>query len=140
MYHQNVTTSLQALHDSCESTTAAAIAKGRRLAYVDAGKPGRRSWSSQRVHTHFQDQPVAGRRYLAGGPARLTTAVERAEDDEEVAVRVLDALGLTADDAVVGISASSRKPSVVAAILEGRRRSALSASIACDPPLAALKF
>jgi N-acetylmuramic acid 6-phosphate etherase len=137
MYHKHVTTALQTLHDSCESTTAAALAKGRQLAYVDAGTPVVVKPAS---HIHFQDRPVEGRRHLASGPARLTTAVERAEDDEEVAVRDLDAFGLAADDAVVRISASSRKPSVVAAILEGRRRSALSVSVACDSPLAALEF
>ncbi|MEK6311003.1 MAG: N-acetylmuramic acid 6-phosphate etherase [Curtobacterium sp.] len=74
---------------------------------------------------------------IAGGPVALTTAVEGAEDDEAVAVHDLDALGLTADDLVVGISASGRTPYVIAAILEARRRSALSVSVACNPDSAA---
>lgn len=38
---------------------------------------------------------------------------------------------------VVGISASGRTPYVIAAILEARRRSALSVSVACNPDSAA---
>ncbi|MCU0114871.1 N-acetylmuramic acid 6-phosphate etherase [Curtobacterium poinsettiae] len=117
---------------------AAAFARGDRLVYVGAGTPGRLGVldASERPPTFGTDpSQVVG--LIAGGDPALTTAVEGAEDDEAAAVRDLDALGLTADDVVVGISASGRTPYVIAAILEARRRSALSVSVACNPDSAA---
>lgn len=74
---------------------------------------------------------------MTASPAvsRATWLLNRASST--AAVRDLDALGLTADDVVVGISASGRTPYVIAAILEARRRSALSVSVACNPDSAA---
>ncbi|UXZ59481.1 N-acetylmuramic acid 6-phosphate etherase [Curtobacterium sp. Arg-1] len=117
---------------------AAAVARGGRLVSVGAGTPGRLGVldASERPPTFGTDpSQVVG--VIDGGDPALTTAVEGAEDDEAAAVRDLDALGLTADDVVVGISASGRTPYVIAAILEARRRSALSVSVACNPDSAA---
>ncbi|MFJ3035642.1 N-acetylmuramic acid 6-phosphate etherase [Curtobacterium pusillum] len=117
---------------------AAAFARGGRLVYVGAGTPGRLGvLDASECPPTFGTDPSQVVGLIAGGQVALTTAVEGAEDDEEAAVRDLDALGLTADDVVVGISASGRTPYVIAAILEARRRSALSVSVACNADSAA---
>jgi len=71
-------------------------------------------------------------------------SVARFDDERRQTVQALEprsprtaARGLTVGDVVVGISASGRTPYVIAAILEARRRSALSASVACNPDSAA---
>lgn len=117
---------------------AAAFARGGRLVYVGAGTPGRLGvLDASECPPTFGTDPSQVVGLIAGGQVALTTAVEGAEDDGEAAVRDLDALGLTADDVVVGISASGRTPYVIAAILEARRRSALSVSVACNADSAA---
>jgi len=117
---------------------AAAFARGGRLVYVGAGTPGRLGvLDASECPPTFGTDPSQVVGLIAGGQVALTTAVEGAEDDKEAAVRDLDALGLTADDVVVGISASGRTPYVIAAILEARRRSALSVSVACNADSAA---
>ena len=117
---------------------AAAFARGGRLVYVGAGTPGRLGvLDASECPPTFGTDPSRVVGLIAGGQVALTTAVEGAEDDEEAAVRDLDALSLTADDVVVGISASGRTPYVVAAIREARRRSALSVSVACNADSAA---
>ncbi len=117
---------------------AAAFSRGGRLIYVGAGTPGRLGvLDASECPPTFGTDPSRVVGVIAGGSVALTTAVEGAEDDEAAAVRDLDALGLTADDVVVGISASGRTPYVIAAILEARRRSALSVSVACNPDSAA---
>jgi N-acetylmuramic acid 6-phosphate etherase len=117
---------------------AAAFAKGGRLAYVRAGTPGRLGvLDASECPPTFGTDPAQVVGLIAGGEVALTTAVEGAEDDEAAAVRDLDALGRTADDVVVGISASGRTPYVIAAVLEARRRSARSVSVACNADSAA---
>lgn len=117
---------------------AAAFARGGRLVYVGAGTPGRLGvLDASECPPTFGTDPGQVIGLIAGGEIALTTAVEGAEDDEAAAVRDLDAIGLTADDVVVGISASGRTPYVIAAILEARRRSATSVSVACNPDSAA---
>ncbi|MFJ3321484.1 N-acetylmuramic acid 6-phosphate etherase [Curtobacterium sp. NPDC086286] len=117
---------------------AAAFSRGGRLIYVGAGTPGRLGvLDASECPPTFGTDPSQVVGVIAGGSVAVTTAVEGAEDDEAAAVRDLDALGLTADDVVVGISASGRTPYVIAAILEARRRSALSVSVACNPDSAA---
>ncbi|MDR6572479.1 N-acetylmuramic acid 6-phosphate etherase [Curtobacterium sp. 320] len=117
---------------------AAAFSRGGRLIYVGAGTPGRLGvLDASECPPTFGTDPAQVVGVIAGGSVALTTAVEGAEDDEAAAVRDLDALGLRADDVVVGISASGRTPYVIAAILEARCRSALSVSVACNPDSAA---
>ncbi|MGG7308258.1 N-acetylmuramic acid 6-phosphate etherase [Curtobacterium sp. AB451] len=117
---------------------AAAFRRGGRLIYVGAGTPGRLGvLDASECPPTFGTDPSQVVGVIAGGDVALTTAVEGAEDDEAAAIRDLDALGLSADDVVVGISASGRTPYVIAAVLEARRRSALSVSVACNPDSAA---
>lgn len=62
----------------------------------------------------------------------MVTAVEGAEDSKELAAADLDALRLTADDTVVGISASGRTPYAVGAVEHARTRGALTIGLSCN--------
>ncbi|MBA8989922.1 N-acetylmuramic acid 6-phosphate (MurNAc-6-P) etherase [Curtobacterium pusillum] len=93
-----------------------------RLVSVGAGTPGELGvLLAVECSPTFGSAPAQVVGLIDGGQVALTTV----EDDAESAVRDLDALGLTADDVVVGISASGAAPYVIAAILETRRRSAV---------------
>ncbi|MFJ3383387.1 MULTISPECIES: N-acetylmuramic acid 6-phosphate etherase [unclassified Curtobacterium] len=117
---------------------AAAFQEGGRLVYVGAGTPGRLGvLDASECPPTFGTDPGQVVGLIAGGAVALTTAVEGAEDDEAAAVRDLDAIGLNSRDVVVGISASGRTPYVIAAVLEARRRSATSVSVACNAGSAA---
>ncbi|MER7201400.1 N-acetylmuramic acid 6-phosphate etherase, partial [Streptomyces sp. NPDC000188] len=69
---------------------------------------------------------------IAGGPSAMVKAVEGAEDSKELAAEDLDALGLTADDVVVGISASGRTPYAIGAVEHARGRGALTIGLSCN--------
>lgn len=62
----------------------------------------------------------------------MVKAVEGAEDSKELAAADLDALGLTADDTVVGISASGRTPYAIGAVEHARGKGALTIGLSCN--------
>jgi N-acetylmuramic acid 6-phosphate etherase len=76
--------------------------------------------------------------HQAGGDPALRAAVEGAEDD--VALGVRDARGVSAADVAVGISASGRTPYVAGALRGARQAGALTVLVSSNPaaPLAAL--
>ncbi len=63
----------------------------------------------------------------------MVTAVEGAEDSKELAAADLDALGLRAEDTVVGISASGRTPYAIGAVEHARAAGALTIGLSCNP-------
>lgn len=69
---------------------------------------------------------------IAGGPTAMVKAVEGAEDSKELAAADLDALDLTADDTVVGISASGRTPYAIGAVEHARSKGALTIGLSCN--------
>src|SRR6202035_5744625 len=76
---------------------------------------------------------------MAGGPKALASAVEVNEDSEELGQRDIARRRPTRKDVVVGLSASGRTPSVVAAVAYPRARGAHPPPVTSnhDPPLAA---
>jgi N-acetylmuramic acid 6-phosphate etherase len=110
------------------------LARGGRLIYVGAGTAGRIGMlDAVECPPTFNTAPGEVVALLAGGDGAFRGAAEGAEDDVETAPRGLEALGLTADDAVVGISASGRTPYVLAGVEYARRRGALTVGLACNP-------
>lgn len=110
-----------------------ALRAGGRLIYVGAGTPGRLGvLDASEIPPTFGEPPTLVRGLIAGGPSAVTTAVEGAEDDEALAVADLRELGVTAQDCVVGISASGRTPYVVAAVAEARRLGAHTVGVSCN--------
>ena len=69
---------------------------------------------------------------IAGGPEAMVTSVEGAEDSRELAAGDLDALGVTARDTVVGVSASGRTPYAVGAVEHARALGALTIGLSCN--------
>ena len=112
---------------------AARMATGGRLLYFGAGTPGRLGVldASEIPPTFGVD---AGRVVgtIAGGDTAIRTAVEGAEDSEELGRNDTTALNVGEHDVIVGISASGRTPYVVGAILEGQQRGALTIGLSAN--------
>ncbi|MBZ6230986.1 N-acetylmuramic acid 6-phosphate etherase [Streptomyces olivaceus] len=112
---------------------AARMARGGRLVYAGAGTAGRLGvMDASECPPTFNTTPGQVVGLIAGGPDAMVTSVEGAEDSAELARADLDALGLTADDAVVGVSASGRTPYAVGAVEHARALGALTVGLACN--------
>ena len=91
--------------------------RGGRLIYIGAGTAGRIGvLDASECPPTFGTDPSMVVGVIAGGETAIRSAVEDAEDDVDAAVADLDRLSLTADDTVVGISASGRTPYVVSGL------------------------
>lgn len=114
------------------------LRRGGRLFYVGAGTPGRLGiLDASEVPPTFGFHNVIG--LIAGGDTAIRTSVENAEDNKDQGGRDLDAQGLTADDAVVGIAASGRTPYVLGALEHAREVGAFTVGLVCNTgaPIAA---
>ncbi|WP_022883538.1 N-acetylmuramic acid 6-phosphate etherase [Glaciibacter superstes] len=107
--------------------------RGGRLFYVGAGTPGRLGiLDASECPPTFGTDPGLVVGLIAGGKPAILTAVENAEDDTQAAAATLTELNLTADDTVVGISASGRTPYVLGGLRFAREVGALTVSIASN--------
>ncbi|MEV7678746.1 N-acetylmuramic acid 6-phosphate etherase [Streptomyces sp. NPDC088341] len=109
------------------------MARGGRLIYAGAGTAGRlgvldASECPPTFNTDADD--VIG--LIAGGPGAMVTSVEGAEDSRELAAADLTATKLTANDSVVGISASGRTPYAIGAVEHARSLGALTIGLSCN--------
>lgn len=112
---------------------AARMARGGRLIYAGAGTAGRLGvLDASECPPTFNTDPADVIGLIAGGPSAMVTAVEGAEDSKELAAADLDALGLTAEDTVVGISASGRTPYAIGAVEHARAKGALTIGLSCN--------
>lgn len=110
------------------------MARGGRLVYAGAGTAGRLGvLDASECPPTFNTRPGQVVGLIAGGPDAMVTSVEGAEDSAGLAEADLAALGLTADDTVVGVSASGRTPYAVGAVTHARARGALTVGLACNP-------
>ncbi|WP_031081464.1 N-acetylmuramic acid 6-phosphate etherase [Streptomyces sp. NRRL WC-3549] len=113
--------------------TAERMARGGRLIYAGAGTAGRLGvLDASECPPTFNTDPSEVIGLIAGGPTAMVTAVEGAEDSKELAAADLDGLGLTADDTVVGISASGRTPYAIGAVEHARALGALTLGLSCN--------
>ncbi|MCH6160995.1 N-acetylmuramic acid 6-phosphate etherase [Streptomyces marispadix] len=119
--------------------TAERMARGGRLIYAGAGTAGRMGvLDASECPPTFNTDPSDVLGLIAGGPGAMSRSVEGAEDSKELASADLDALQLTSDDTVVGISASGRTPYAVGAVEYARgTHGALTVGFSCnaDSPL-----
>ncbi|OIJ69821.1 N-acetylmuramic acid 6-phosphate etherase [Streptomyces mangrovisoli] len=112
---------------------AARMARGGRLVYAGAGTAGRLGvLDASECPPTFNTRPDQVVGLIAGGPPAMVTSVEGAEDSAELAEKDLGALGLTADDTVVGVSASGRTPYAIGAVEHARRLGALTVGLSCN--------
>lgn len=117
--------------------------RGGRLIYVGAGTSGRLGvLDASEAPPTFQVDPGKVVGIIAGGDAALRRSSEGKEDDPRGAWPELESLGLTGDDAVVGIAAGGTTPYVLGALeycKSGASQASrpLTAMIVCvniDPP------
>ncbi|MCU4747416.1 MULTISPECIES: N-acetylmuramic acid 6-phosphate etherase [Streptomyces] len=116
------------------------LARGGRLMYLGAGTAGRLGvLDASECPPTFNTDPSQVVGMIAGGPSAMVTAVEGAEDSKALAAEDLRRRGVTADDVVVGISASGRTPYAVGAVEYARAQGALTIGLSCNArsPLAA---
>ncbi|WP_330458493.1 N-acetylmuramic acid 6-phosphate etherase [Streptomyces sp. NBC_00820] len=109
------------------------MTRGGRLLYAGAGTAGRLGvLDASECPPTFNSPPGQVVGLIAGGPAAMVTSVEGAEDSAEMARADLDALDLTPDDTVVGISASGRTPYAIGAVEHARALGALTVGLSCN--------
>ncbi|MFE2142391.1 N-acetylmuramic acid 6-phosphate etherase [Streptomyces sp. NPDC059456] len=109
------------------------MARGGRLVYAGAGTAGRMGvLDASECPPTFNTDPAQVIGLIAGGPGAMVEAVEGAEDSAELAAADLAALEPTADDTVIGISASGRTPYAVGAVAYARSRGALTVGLSCN--------
>lgn len=107
--------------------------RGGRLVYVGAGTSGRLGvLDAAECPPTFNADPGQVVGLIAGGREALARAVEGAEDSAEAGAADLRAIGLGADDAVVGIAASGRTPYVLGALDHARAVGAAAIAFACN--------
>ncbi|MFC4494534.1 N-acetylmuramic acid 6-phosphate etherase [Streptomyces ovatisporus] len=115
-------------------TVAERMARGGRLIYAGAGTAGRLGvLDASECPPTFNTDPADVVGLIAGGPGAMSNSVEGAEDSKELAAADLDELQLTADDTVVGISASGRTPYAVGAVEYARHtHGAFTVGLSCN--------
>jgi N-acetylmuramic acid 6-phosphate etherase len=107
--------------------------RGGRLIYIGAGTAGRIGvLDASECPPTFGTDPSMVVGLIAGGETAIRSAVENAEDDDAAAAAELRGLGLTADDTVVGISASGRTPYVIGGLRYAGEVGALTVAIASN--------
>lgn len=107
--------------------------KGGRLIYIGAGTAGRIGvLDASECPPTFGTDPGMVVGLVAGGEAAIRAAVENAEDDAAAAPSELGELDLTANDTVVGISASGRTPYVLGGLEYAQSIGALTIAIASN--------
>lgn len=109
------------------------LRQGGRIIYIGAGTSGRLGvLDAVECPPTFgvTDQEVMG--LIAGGEGAFVKAKEGAEDDEDQGGRDLDAVGLTARDTVIGLTASGRTPYVLGALRRAREVGCPTAAISCN--------
>ncbi|MFF0386134.1 N-acetylmuramic acid 6-phosphate etherase [Streptomyces sp. NPDC004286] len=112
---------------------AVRMGRGGRLVYAGAGTAGRLGvLDASECPPTFNTAPGQVVGLIAGGPGALVNSVEGAEDSAELARADLDALKLTPDDSVVGVSASGRTPYAVGAVEHARAAGALTVGLSCN--------
>ncbi|WP_405894697.1 N-acetylmuramic acid 6-phosphate etherase [Streptomyces sp. NBC_00104] len=109
------------------------MARGGRLIYAGAGTAGRLGvLDASECPPTFNTAPSQVVGLIAGGQEAVVTSIEGAEDSAELARTDLDALALTPDDTVVGVSASGRTPYAVGAVEHARATGALTVGVSCN--------
>ena len=105
---------------------------GGRLVYVGAGSSGRLAQvDASECEATFSSEPGQVLALLAGADAPSSLDQEAAEDDAEAGRGDVNAAGVGATDAVIGISASGRTPYVLGAIEAAAVAGAATACIVC---------
>lgn len=107
--------------------------KGGRLIYTGAGTSGRLGvLDAAECPPTFgtPKEQVVG--LIAGGQRAFTEAIEGSEDSLEMGKSDLEAIGLNANDVVVGLAASGRTPYVIGALKYANDINTPTVAVACN--------
>lgn len=97
------------------------LSNGGRMFYIGAGTSGRLGvLDASECPPTFGTDPSLVQGYIAGGDTALRNAVEGCEDDVDEGSAIIERIGVTARDAVVGISASGSAGYVIAALRKAK--------------------
>lgn len=111
------------------------LRSGGRLIYLGSGTSGRLGvLDATECPPTFSSDPAQVIGLIAGGAPALTRAVEGAEDQPEMAVADLKAIGVSSRDVVVGIAASGRTPYVLGGLKYAQTCGAKTLGVACNSP------
>ena len=114
----------------------AAFKKGGRLFYVGAGTSGRLGiLDASECPPTFRTSPEMVQGIIAGGQQAIWKAVEGAEDDLQAGAEAIQFSHISKKDVVIGIAASGRTPFVWGALLEAKRRKAITILLCFNPTL-----
>jgi N-acetylmuramic acid 6-phosphate etherase len=109
------------------------LERGGHLYYAGTGTSGRLGvLDAAECPPTFGVSPDLVQGVIAGGYDACYRAVEASEDDREAGASDLQARGITAGDAVVGIAASGRTPYTIGALEYARGVGALTICITCN--------
>ncbi len=127
-----VQTALPALAEIAEHY-AATLASGHRVFYVGAGTSGRLGvLDAAECPPTFGSDPDQIVGLISGGYATMVLSLEGVEDDEEAAISELVAKGVTRNDLVIGLAASTRTPFTQAALRHAIDIGSPTAFIVCN--------
>ncbi|EGP5668476.1 N-acetylmuramic acid 6-phosphate etherase [Enterococcus faecium] len=105
---------------------------GGRLIYIGAGTSGRLgALDAIELTPTYGVPPERAFGILAGGTEAMYTAIEGAEDSEELAVSDLEKVKLDKADTLIAIAASGRTPYALSALTYGNKVGVLTISITC---------
>ncbi len=110
------------------------LQQGGRIVYMGAGTSGRLGILDAvecKPTFSVSDKMVIG--IIAGGDHAIKHAVEGAEDDTVMGIDDLKAINFSANDVLIGLSASGRTPYVTAAMEYANSLSAVSVAVTCNP-------
>jgi N-acetylmuramic acid 6-phosphate etherase len=107
--------------------------KGGKLVYIGAGTSGRLGVldASECPPTYGTD-PAMVQGLIAGGREALVRSIEGAEDDSDRGASDLAEIGFTADDVLVGVTASGQAPYVLGAMARAQEMGAVVGAISCN--------
>ncbi len=109
------------------------MGSGGRLIYVGAGTSGRLAELDAEECVSTFSTPPGQIVALVAGAGLDSPARDAAEDDVDGGARAADAIGVSAGDAVVAVSASGRTPFVLGAIGAAVKAGALTATVVSVP-------
>ena len=111
---------------------AETLSHGGRLFYIGAGTSGRLGvLDASECPPTFGTSPEMVQGLIAGGDIALKSAVEGAEDDENLAEKNLAEKNFSRQDILVGIASSGRTPYVLSGINFAKKIGAVTVGLSC---------
>lgn len=106
------------------------LSNGGRMFYIGAGTSGRLGvLDASECPPTFGTDPSLVQGHIAGGDIALRTAVEGCEDDADGGIALIESIGVTDKDVLVGISASGSANFVIAALAKAKELGAATIGV-----------